>query len=309
MNPRTKYHGVDVSKSHLDLDGLDRAQRFPNTAEGCAALLAALPAGAQLIVEASGGYERLLCASAWAAACPISLVGPDRVRAFARSHGLLAKTDRLDAALLTRYAAERQPVPSVPPDETIVRLRAHLRAREHVLELRRLELNHREHLAGPALLREQSDARLESLATQLAALECALAQIVASRPALAGRVARLEQVCGVGRITAWTVCADLPELGTLRTGQAAALCGLAPYAHDSGRRHGPRHIQRGRSTLRRVLHMAALTASRHNPVLAAFAQRLTAAGKPHKLVMVAVARRLIEFLNHLVQHPDFVLAS
>jgi len=307
MNNLTKYYGVDVSKSYLDVDGLDKPCRFPNTPEGCAQLFAALPPHAHLVCEASGGYERILCAAAWSAARPISLVGADRVRAFARSLGLLAKTDRLDAALLTRYAIERKPVPVGPPDEVIERLRSYLRAREHVLELRRHEINHREHLADTPLLREQSDTRLKLLDGQIDALEKAVTELGASKPALAVCAARLQEVRGVGKITAWTICADLPELGELKPGQAAALCGLAPFARDSGDRNGRRFIVRGRSTLRRVLHMAAITASVHNPRLREVYLHLKKRGKPSKVALVALARRLIEFLNHIVKNPNFCL--
>lgn len=309
MNNPIKYYGVDVSKAYLDLDGLDKPRRFPNTPEGCAELLGSLPAEAHLVCEASGGYERVLCARVWAAGRPISLVGGDRVRAFARSLGSFAKTDRLDAALLSRYALERKPRPMSAPDETIVGLRSLLRAREHVLELRRHEINHREHPLELELLREHSDARLKLWDAQLSALEKAITELVASRPALAERAERLQQVRGVGKITAWTVCADLPELGGLKRGQAAALCGLAPYARDSGEHNGRRYIVRGRSTLRRVLHMAAVTATVHNPILREFYQSLKKRGKASKVALVAVARRLIEFLNHIVQNPNFCLAS
>jgi transposase len=308
MNPEPKYHGVDVSKFYLDLDGLEQPRRFPNTPEGCAQLLAALPAHAQLVCEASGGYERTLLATAWAGQRLISLVSPDRVRAFARSLGQLAKTDRLDAALLTRYGSERKPVALAAPNETISRLRQHLRAREQVLELQRTEANYREHLAEMPSLWTLSDARLQLLKTQLAELDRAIAELVASEPTLAQRAERLQEVKGVGRITAWTVCADLPELGKLQPGQAAALCGLAPYARDSGDKSGHRYIARGRSTLRRVLHMAAVTASIHNPILRVVYERLKKSGKPGKVSLVAIARRLIEFLNLIVKNPDFKLA-
>lgn len=309
MNNPTKYYGVDVSKFHLDLDGLEQPRRFPNTPEGCAQLFAALPPDAQLVCEASGGYERVLCATAWAASRSISLVGADRVRAFARSLGHFAKTDRLDAALLTRYATERKPVPVGAPDATIKQLRAHLRAREYVLELKRAEANHREHLADTPLLREHSAARLKLLEAQLAELGQAITALVASKPSLAQKAERLQQVQGVGEITAWTVCADMPELGELQPGQVASLCGLAPYARDSGEKNGRRYIARGRSTLRRVLHMAAITASVHNPKLREVYSHLKKRGKPSKVALVAIARRLIEFLNHIVKNPNFCLAS
>lgn len=309
MNDLTKYIGIDVSKFYLDVDGLEQPRRFANTAEGCAQLLSLLPTNAHVVLEASGGYERMLCASAWASSRRLSLVGGDRVRAFARSHGLLAKTDRLDAALLVRYAQERRPAAMATPDAHVVRLRQHLRAREHLLALTRHEVNHREHLAEVQALREQSDARLHLLKAQIAALEKAIDDIVAARPALACKAERLQQVRGVGRITAWTICADLPELGELEHGQAAALCGLAPYPRDSGERTGHRYIARGRATLRRVPHMAAITASVHNPILREAYRRLKARGKPSKVALVAIARRLIELLNLIIKKPDFVLAS
>jgi transposase len=309
MNTPTKYHGVDVSKSHLDLDGLDKPHRFANTPEGCAALLAALPADAQVVCEATGGYERLLCAGAWAASRPISVVGPNLVRAFARSQGRLAKTDRLDAALLTLYATERRPAAQAAPDEAQARLRDQVRAREYVLRLQREEQNHREHLGGLPLLLEQSEARLALLAAQLAALEEAIQAEVAKAKALSERAERVQQLKGIGPVTAWTICADLPELGKLERGQAAALCGLAPYARDSGTCTGRRFIRHGRATLRRVLYMAAVTASIHNPILRAFYQGLKKRGKPAKLALIAVARRLIELLNLMLKNPDFKLAS
>lgn len=303
------YCGVDVSKSFLDLDGLDKPMRFANTAEGLASLLKAVPANAHLVCEASGGYESALCSAAWAANRPVSVVPPDRVRAYARSRGQLAKTDRLDAAILSAYGRERQPAAAVAPNPTRAKLKALLRAREHVLSLQRLEQNHREHLAEAALVRTHSDERLKQYAQQLDALEKAIRELIAGDRPVSEQIERMQTVRGVGEITAWTVWADLPEIGTLNPGQPAALSGLAPYASDSGQHQGVRRISHGRATLRRVLYMAAVTASHHNTVLKEVYQRLRKKGKSAKVALIAVARKLIELLNLLLKNPDFQLAA
>lgn len=300
------YRGVDVSKQHLDVDG--QVKPIVNDGVSVRAFVAALPPEVHLVCESSGGYEQTLLKAAWELQRPISVIVPARVRAFAHSFGQYAKTDRLDRELLTAFGKERAPVATPPPHPVRQRVRALLRAREHLLELELLEKNHREHLAEEPLLRDGSTARLELLASQRKQIEEKIAEIIAADAATKAQIARLRQMKGVGRITAWTVWADLPELGSLRAGQAAALCGLAPYPDDSGTRNGARHIRYGRATLRRVLYMAAVTASQHNPVLKPFYERLRARGKPAKVALMAVARRMIETLNLLLKNPHFQLA-
>jgi transposase len=303
------YCGVDVSKSFLDLDASEKSLRFANTAEGIAQLFKALPEGAHLICEASGGYESALCAAAWEAKRPISLISPSRIRAYARSRGQLAKTDRLDAAILSAYGRERQPAALPAPANTRTQLRALLRAREYVLGLQRLEANHREHLAEEPLIQSQSQERLGALGKQLKALEKTIRKLLKLDPCAREQIERMQTVDGVGEITAWTIWADLPEIGTLQPGQSAALSGLAPYARDSGQQQGVRRISHGRATLRRVLYMAAVTASQHNNVLKAVYQRHRQKGKPAKVALIAVARKLIELLNLMIKNPNFQLAA
>lgn len=300
------YHGVDVSKKLLEVDGVSKP--VPNTVAGVRAMLAALPADIHLVCESSGGYERTLLQQAWELQRPISVVMAARVRAFARSCGQHAKTDRLDRALLTQFGQERQPVATPPPHPVRAQVRALLRAREHVLALELLEKNYREHLPGEKLLQDASQARLDALASQRKQIEKRIEEVIAADPTTRAQVARLRQLKCVGKITAWTVWADLAELGTLEPGQAAALCGLAPFPDQSGERDGPRHIAYGRATLRRVLYMAAVTATRHNPILQAFYQQLRARGKAAKVALMAVARKIIELLNLLIKDPNFRLA-
>lgn len=304
---QTIYRGVDVSKKLLEVDG--RKGPVKNEEGAIRAWLETLPGEVHLVCESSGGYEQTLLRSAWRAERKISVVMPGRVRAFAQSHGQLAKTDRLDRELLSRFGTDRRPCASVPPNPVRQRLRELLRGREHVLALQLAEENYREHLPQARSLQEASTARLQGFAAQIKALEKQIEAVLKADAATQRQIARLRQVKGVGKITAWTVWADLPELGQLEPGQPAALCGLAPYCDDSGDRQGPRHIQHGRATLRRVLYMAALTASRHNPVLKPAYERLRARGKPAKVALIAIARRLIELLNRLIKDPNFLLAS
>jgi transposase len=307
MHP-TKYLGVDVAKSRLDLDLPAPDHLVANNAADLAAFLPRLPAGAHLICEATGGYEASLVAAALQAGVPISVLPPQRVRHHARSLGRLGKTDRLDAALLSDYGRKHTPPAYVPPAPERQRLRALLRARTQLLELQKLEANWREHPPGESALAAQAQARCALFAAQLAQLEQSIRTLVAASTS-AEPLARLQAVAGIGEVTAWTIWAELPELGRLEKGQPAALCGLAPHPNDSGRQRGKRRIQQGRPQLRRVLFMAALAASQHNHILRPFYQRLRAHGKPAKVALIAVARRLVELLNLILKNPNFILAG
>jgi transposase len=308
MNPTIKYIGVDVAKHHLDFDLPAPYDRIANTAEAIVPLLASLPAHVHLVCEATGGYEAALLQTALEAKRPISVLVPQRVRYHARSIGQLAKTDRIDCRMLSDYGTKHTPAAFRPPSDEQLRLRELLRARSQLVELQRLEACWREHPPGSDLLLEQARERAALVQAQLTAIEKQIRQLVAASASRAV-IERMQQVQGVGEITAWTTWAQLPEIGTLKPGQPAALCGLAPHPDDSATIRKPRHIQKGRTALRRVLYMAAVTACRHNPVLSTFYQRLRARGKPAKVALIAVARRLIELLNLLVKDPNFVLAT
>lgn len=304
-NPAIQYIGVDVAKLGLDFDLPVPADHIANTPEAIAKALQALPAGAQLVCESSGGYEAALVSAAHAAGVPISVLPPQRVRQHARSAGRFAKTDRLDTALLSDYGRKHRPAAQPAPQPQRAALRELVRARVQLIALKNTEASWREHLPAAALLREQAQAREALLDEQIAALERAIRSLVQGLAELA----RLQQVQGVGEVTAWTVWAEVPELGQMAPGQPAALVGLAPYARDSGQQRGKRFIQHGRPQVRRVLYMAAVTACRHNRVLRVFYRRLRDRGKPAKLALIAVARRLIELLNLLLKNPNFVLAD
>lgn len=301
-----RYIGVDVCKRSLDLDLPAPDHHIANTAETIAALLKRLPTGAHLVCEATGGYENALVGAALAAGVPVSVVPPQRVRQLALSAGKLAKTDRIDAVLLTDYGRKHRPVALVPPQPVRAKVRELLRARAQLLELKTLEANWAEHAPEDPDLRRLAAARVRLLDKQLDLIDAKVRELIKDER-IGTELERLQQVQGVGEVTAWTVWAEMPELGRLEPGKAAGLAGLAPHPRDSGPRQGKRFIQQGRPQVRRVLYMAALTAAHYNPVLSGLYQRLLARGKAKKVALIAVARRLIELLNLLLKNPNFCL--
>jgi transposase len=261
--------------------------------------LAEQPGPVQVIGEATGGYERAVVAALHAAQVRVSVINPRQVRDFARATGWLAKTDRIDAALLREYGAACAPAPTAPASPAQAALVALVRESQYLIAHCAQEQNRLEQLTTP-LARRQTQARVRQWTRQCEQLEEAIAEVLSRHTQLAADAARLEQVDGIGRKTAVGLLAFLPELGRLQPGQAAALAGVAPYNRDSGKWRGQRIIAHGRPAARRVLYMAALSASQYNPVLAPFYQRLVARGKPKKVALTAVMRKLVEHANRLL---------
>lgn len=301
-----KFVGIDVSKAALDVHGLPvgSPSRFDNTAEGRAKLLSLLPpAGASLsVVEATGGYERNLVTEAITAGHHIAVVNPRQVRDFAKALGLLAKTDRIDAAVIARFAEMTRPVPE-GYDERQEQLRELIVRRRQLMDHRTAEKNRCE-MAHSKLVRKSVLKLIEALNKDLKRIEKAILQLVESNDDWRGRFERMKSVPGVGEQTAATLMAELPELGRLNRQQVAALVGVAPFNRDSGQFQGRRTIWGGRSSVRNVLYMAALTAKKHNPVIRAFAARLLAKGKPPKLVLTACMRKLLVILNAMLRSGE-----
>ena len=294
--------GIDVSAARLDVawwpDG--RVWHTPNQASGITALLDQLtPRPELVVVEATGGWERPVVTALTAVGVPVAVVNPRQVRDFARSRGQLAKTDRLDALVLAEYAARLDPPVRPQPDAAQQELRALLSRRRQLTAMIVAEQNHRR--LTSARVQASIDRHLDQLRQERTALDAEIATLIAAQPAWRDRAAQLRSVPGVGPVVAATLLGDLPELGTLTRRQLAALVGVAPFARDSGPRRRPRHCWGGRAAVRAALYMAAVTAARHNPVLRAFYQRLRAAGKPAKVALVAVARKLLTILNALVR--------
>ena len=304
------FLGVDVAKLTLAIQFPDRLWSTANTAHGHAAFLAKLHAlgSVHVICEATGGYERALVLALHQAGVAVSVINPRQVRDFARACGRLAKTDAIDAAVLRDYGQKLGPAPDAPPVEGEAELAELVRARQELVALLTDEINRREHARLPALVK-LSLARTKQVEKQLAQLDALLDAHVAARAALTAKAERLQQVAGVGRVSALTVLALLPELGRIGDAQASALVGVAPLNHDSGQFRGQRHIHGGRAALRRVLYMAALAATRHNTILKAFYLRLREKGKPAKVALTAVMRKLTVLLNRLLKNPQFCLVS
>ena len=303
------YAGLDIAKASLQLHLQSKFFDLPNTATGHAQLikrLAAIP-GIHVICEATGGYERVVVATLHAATLPLSVINPARVRQFARASGELAKTDPIDAAVLTAFGQAFTPEPTPARTATELKLAALVTRRVQLLELRVAEVQRADTCADPDL-RKLFSPWLAQMKKQIAKVEALIEALLKAQAPLADQVQRLDGIMGVGRLTAVMVLATMPELGQLNRRQAAALAGLCPYNRDSGQWAGKRCISGGRAEVRRALYMAALSASRSNHLLKAFYDRLIAAGKPAKVALTAVMRKLIVLMNHLLKNPNFSLA-
>lgn len=306
----TIYAGLDIAKLNLQLHLAGRSHDLPNTPAGHRRLLKLLTAqpGAQVVCEATGGYERDVVAALQAASVPVSVLNPARVRHFAKATGQRAKTDPLDAAVLTAYGQRLQPKATAPRTEQEQHLTELIRRRGQVLETLVAQRQQAERLTSP-ILRRQAQSLIRRLERDLAQIAELLQGLRTHAAALDERVQKLEAITGVGTITAMGVLAELPELGTLNRRQAAALAGLAPHPRESGQWHGRRTIGAGRAPVRRALYMAALVAARSNRLLKEFYQRLRAGGKPAKVALTAVMRKLIVLMNHTLKYPHFVLQN
>lgn len=309
---KNTYFGLDISKDKLDLAGPDiKHHTFDNNSKGIAALLKfisklALPSP-HLVLEPSGGYERLVILSCQEAKLPICKADPYQVRAFARSMGKSAKTDKHDAIVLALFGKERTPRVIKQYDSALEDLKALYRRRQHLIKLQVQESNRLE-TALPSM-RAHLKSSLKFIAKQLLEIETLMKTSIASHEEIEKKVNRLKSVKGVGDQTARTLIVLMPELGDLTDKESAALVGVAPYNKDSGKYCGYRSIRGGRTHVRNILYMAAISASRFNPILKTFYHRLLANGKKPKVALTAVMRKLIIVLNKLIKNPNFALAN
>jgi transposase len=281
------YVGLDVAKASLQLDLAGQSHSLANDAKGQARLLKLLRdhPTAQLVCEATGGYEQPVVRALHAAAVPVSVVEAGRVRHFARAKGQRAKTDPIDAGVLSEYGRAFQPAPTAAPTAQQTRLAELSTRRLQLIQTRLAETNRAEHYLDKLCVR-QSRQLLRTLEKQIEACDTALTELIAA-----------------------TVLAELPELGRIRDEAAAALAGVAPYNRDSGAVTGVRHIAGGRTAVRCALYMATLSAVRYDAILKAFYLKLRAAGKPPKVALVACMRKLVVLMNRLLKNPNFQLAN
>lgn len=297
--------GIDVSRDWLDVHCLPDCQRLrlPNTAEGHQRLIEMVcERDACVCFEATGGQEWRLWAALDTAGITARQLPPAQIKAFATSRGTRAKTDRIDAEMIARFLAFRPDAGRTLPAQKLRLLRALTSKRGQLVETRKrllAQINAQGKL-GTAEIFAAMDGDLKGLLDhQIADLERQIEATIASNNELVETAQILRSIPGVGPVASMMLIAEMPELGQITGEQAAALTGLAPIAHDSGAMRGKRTIGGGRRLLRHVMFQAALVASYHNPVLKPFADRLRKAGKPHKVVITAVARKLVTIANAL----------
>jgi transposase len=301
------YVGIDVSKAQLDcvalIDGAyGKAQRFANTEAGHGELLQWLSAQAKslCVMEATGGYETPVAVALLSADFAVAVINPRQVRDFAKATGVLAKTDAVDARVLAHFAQAVRPAVRAMQTPECQALEAMVTRRRQIIEMMGAE-KHRQATATQPRVRKQIEAHLKWLDKQLSQIDDDMGRLIERSCVMQHRLALLSSVPGVGRVTATSLIAQLPELGQLNERELAALVGVCPFSRDSGTMRGRRSIWGGRARVRAALYMAALVASRHNPVLKAFYQRLLAAGKLKKVALVACMHKLLLILNALVK--------
>lgn len=311
MDGKVLYVGIDIAKARFDahfhwpeVAAGRRASRLnlPCNPQGYEKLVARLreTVPERIVLEATGGYETTLLALLHEAGLPVVAVNPRQTRDFARAIGRLAKTDALDAEVLALFAERVRPELRPLPDAATRELGEVVARRRQLVEMIRAE-EARLALLRAVRVRRRVEAHVAWLREELAGTDGELAGLVRAVPAWDERARLLESVPGVGPTTARTLLAELPELGTLDRRRIAALVGIAPMNRDSGTLRGTRRIRGGRASLRATLYMAALVAARYNPVLRDTYERMTAAGKPKKLALVALMRKLLTILNAITR--------
>lgn len=303
MAEETLFVGIDVSKVWLDVAVHPTGEnwRVENTEKGFEKLIQKLcPLSLdRIVVEATGGYEAALVERLAREGLPVCRVNPARVRRFAQGMNWLAKTDKIDALVLARFGEKAQPRLLVLPTEAEKRLSALVKRRKQVVDMLTAEQN-RTQLAEQEVFESIANV-IQFLQKQLAELDAQIQDLIDQTPDLKRKQELLQSVPGVGKVLASTLVSQMPELGHSDRKEIAALGGLAPFNHDSGRKRGRRMIQGGRPFIRRVLYMATIAAIRFNPLIKSMYSRLVNAGKFKKVAIVACMRKLLTILNAILR--------
>ena len=301
----TDFVGIDVSKATLDAFlASDKTElSCPNDQCGFEKILARLPKPQTclIVVESTGVYHQALVAALLDKNHDVAVVNPGRVREFAKGTGMLAKTDRIDARILARFGELTLPRLAQKTPDNQGELSQLLARRRQLVELRKLEKQHRESTSIKAIAKT-IDKNIEKLTKLVKDVEAMLTKAVENNEEFKAKSEILKSVPGIGDVMAFTILADLPELGLLNHGQIAALVGVAPYNCDSGAQRGGRHIRGGRSQIRSTLYMATVCAMRCNYAIEEFATRLKATNKPFKVVLVACMRKMLSILNAMLKN-------
>lgn len=303
METQTYHLGIDVAKESLDLGcwPSGRTYALSNTESGIQDLIAICQEHhpERIIVEATGGYEKLLLAKLFEAGLPVIVVNPRQVRDFAKALGILAKTDQIDGLVLARFGEAVKPEFRPLMDEQTQELRALIQRRHQLLRMWNAEHNRLETCHSSVV--SEIELHINWLQERIKSLEHELKLFLESNPNWREKDKLLQSVPGVGVNTSQTLLTELPELGQLNRKQIAALVGVAPFNRDSGKSQGQRVIWGGRSAIRKSLYMAAFVARQFNPVIKEFYEKLRAKGKPYKVAMVACMRKLLLILNSMLK--------
>jgi transposase len=296
------FVGIDVSKKKLDVAvrPSETTYQFANDAEGIAKLVEAIRSpGVLVVLEPTAGYELDVVCALVEAKVDVAVVNARQLRDFAKSRGILAKTDRIDAQVIALFAELHRPEPRMQPDERGRELEALVLRRRQLVDMRASE-KARAQICNKKI-RPRIKEMIEFISKQIDDVDKELREFVEKSTEWKAKAELLESVKGVGRVVAVTLLALLPELGKLNRKQIAALVGVAPFNRDSGIKRGRRSIWGGREAVRSVLYMSATVAATHNATIAALYQRLSAKGKEHKVALVACMRKLITVLNAMVR--------
>jgi transposase len=316
MDRTQQFVGIDISKTRLDLAMYpqDAVESVPYDDPSILQVVNRLQSlqPTLVVLEATGGLERGVVRALAAAQLPVVVVNPRQVRDFAKATGHLAKTDTLDARVLARFAEAIRPALRPVPDAAMEEARALLARRRQLIDMLTAEKNRLERAASP--VRPRIQRHITWLTAELKQVDADLDETMQRSPIWQTQNDLLQSVPGVGPVMSRTLLAELPELGTLTHKQIAALVGVAPLNHDSGTLRGRRHVWGGRAPVRAALYMAALVATRWNPVIRRFYRHLRDAGKAPKVALVACMRKLLVMLNAMLKHQtpwrtESVLAS
>jgi len=296
------YIGVDVSKKSLDIaiEG-HKVFQVSNIISGYKEFLKKISKETNVLVimEASGGYERNFMHWLMEQGVSVSIVNAKRVRDYAKAAGRLAKTDVIDAGIIMQYGRIFNPKPQIMKEPGLENLDILTKRRAQLVRLITLEKQHME--STPEKMKRRIEKHIKTLQKELKVIELEQEEAIKQDEGLVEKMDRIEEIQGVGKITAITILTELPEVGTLTNKEVAALTGVAPFNRDSGTLRGKRTVYGGRQVLRSVLYMAALSAKKHNPILKVFYDRLIAAGKPKKVAIVACMRKLIIIINAMIK--------
>lgn len=299
-----RFIGIDVSKAWLDVHVLPEGEAFQvaRSADGIDELVRRFAASPPRIVaiEATGGFETVVAAGLAAAKLPVAVVNPAQVRAFAQALGKRAKTDPIDAAVIARFVEATKPALRPLPDEQTRQLADLVTRRRQIVQMLTAERN-REQRAASRKTARSCQRLIKALERELADSDGEIDQTVRQSPVWCKKQGLLQSMPCIGPVVSRTLIAELPELGTLDRRGIASLCGLAPWTRKSGQWRGKSFIGGGRGSVRAALFVAALVASRRNPVFAAFYQRLLAKGKAKLAALIAVARKILVVLNAMLQ--------